>query len=115
VAVLAIHLSGVVHGGGPDGRYITTEEIGGMSGLGRQAARVAQAGGDAGIRRRIDIARLFFQRPSERLTVHEVADHTVGTVEEVRALLDELVDVGWLRRGRDEHDRVAYWREVAGG
>jgi hypothetical protein len=78
-----------------------------VSGMGRAALRL---GVDASIRRRIDVTRLFTQRPGERLTVQEVCEHTPGRVERVSDLLDELVAVGWLRTGRNEANRVVYWR-----
>jgi DNA-binding GntR family transcriptional regulator len=82
-----------------------------VSGLGRQAGHFAS--GDPALRRRIDVTRLFANRPGERLTPQEVSRHTVGGIERVRELLDELVATGWLRSGRDEDGHVAYWREEA--
>jgi hypothetical protein len=71
------------------------------------------AEGDPSIRRRIDVTRLFTQRPSERLTAQEVQQHTVGSTDEVRTLLEELTNVGWLcaARNPDDFNRVVYWRE----
>jgi hypothetical protein len=74
--------------------------------------RVAyHASGNAAVRRRIDITRLFTQRPGERMTTREVQEHTVRRVEDVRELLEELTDVGWLRSTHDWDHRIVYWRD----
>lgn len=80
-----------------------------MSGMGRAARYLVV---DAPIRRRIDVTRLFTQRPGERMTIQEVYEHTPGRMEPVRDLLDELVATGWLRMGRDEANHVVFWREL---
>jgi DNA-binding GntR family transcriptional regulator len=80
-----------------------------MSGLGKQAGHLAT--GDASIRRRIDVTRLFTHRPGERLTVKEVCDHTTVSGEKVRELLEELTNTGWLQSTKDEDHRVVYWRD----
>lgn len=56
------------------------------------------------------MTRLFTQHPGERLTIEEIREHTVGRVGQVRDLLDELVTQGWPHTGRNEADRIAYWR-----
>lgn len=79
-----------------------------MSSKGRVAVRL---GVDASVRRRIDITRLFTQRPEERLTLHDVCGHTPGPRDRVRELLEELVATGWLRTEQDADNRVVYWRD----
>jgi hypothetical protein len=68
--------------------------------------------GDASIRRRIDVTRLFTNQPGALLTVGQVREHTVGTLEQVRELLEELANTGWLRSAKnpDDFNRIVYWR-----
>jgi hypothetical protein len=77
----------------------------------RAGKRVAE--GDPAIRRRIDVTRVFTNRPGKRLTAQQVHEHTVGAVEPVRELLEELANTGWLRstRNPDDFGRVVYWRD----
>lgn len=79
-----------------------------MSGMGRAVTHFAL--GDGSIRRRIDVTRYFTQHPGERATVEQVSRHTIGRVEQVRSLLEELAGVGWLRSGKSADRRIVYWR-----
>jgi hypothetical protein len=68
-------------------------------------------GRDRSIRYRIDVTRFFTQRPGERATVRNVAEHTVGSLEKIRELLEELTGTGWLSTGLDDDGCVVYWKE----
>jgi hypothetical protein len=78
-----------------------------VSGMARATSYLVS---DASIRRRIDVMRLFTQHPGERMTIHEVCDHTPGRIEPVRDLPDELIATGWLHTGQDEANRFVFWR-----
>jgi hypothetical protein len=80
-----------------------------VAGLGRHAGSFTR--GDAAIRRRTDVTRLFAHQPGARLTVQQVREHTVASFEQTRELLEELANAGWLSSGKDADHRTVYWRD----